>query len=146
MSSIKKNYIPESLSEKDKKKQKENILKSRRAYKKGRFVDRVKIKTAKNKPSKHVEKAKKMYNVEAITASAELSNKTGCSQSTLKKIVKKGKGAYYSSGSRPNQTPESWGRARLASAITGGKAGKVDKKEIKEGCSENSKVRRLLNI
>jgi len=42
----------------------------------------------------------------------------------LQKIVNKGMGAYYSSGSRPNQTPASWGIARLASAITGGPAGK----------------------
>ena len=43
-------------------------------------------------------------------------------------IVKKGQGAYYSSGSRPNQTGHSWGRARLASSITGGKASAVDYK------------------
>jgi len=40
----------------------------------------------------------------------------------VKQIVKKGKGAYYSSGSRPNQIPHSWGYTRLASAITGGNA------------------------
>ena len=37
-------------------------------------------------------------------------------------IIKKGQGAYYSSGSRPNQTPHSWGYARLGSSISGGKA------------------------
>ena len=37
-------------------------------------------------------------------------------------------GAYYSSGSRPNQTPFSWGNARLASVIMGGPARKIDKK------------------
>ena len=41
---------------------------------------------------------------------------------------KKGMGAYYSGGSRPNQTPFSWGLARLASVIMGGNARKVDKK------------------
>ena len=54
--------------------------------------------------------------------------KTGCSIEALKKIVNKGEGAYYSSGSRPNQTSHSWGYARLASAITGGKAAAVDSK------------------
>ena len=43
-------------------------------------------------------------------------------------IIKKGKGAFYSSGSRPNQTPFSWGLARLASVIMGGPARKVDQK------------------
>ena len=39
----------------------------------------------------------------------------------------KGRGAYYSSGSRPNQTAESWALARLASVIMNGGARKVDK-------------------
>ena len=43
-------------------------------------------------------------------------------------IIDKGKGAYYSSGSRPNQTPTSWALARLASVIMNGPARKVDKK------------------
>ena len=41
-------------------------------------------------------------------------------------VVKKGKGAYYSSGSRPNQTAESWGKARMYSYIMGGKTRKYD--------------------
>lgn len=45
-----------------------------------------------------------------------------------KKIIDKGKGAYFSSGSRPNQTPTSWGLGRLASVIMGGGARKIDKK------------------
>ena len=45
----------------------------------------------------------------------------------LKKVMKRGQGAYYSSGSRPNTTPEQWARARLASVIMGGKARSVDK-------------------
>ena len=44
------------------------------------------------------------------------------------KIIDKGMGAYYSSGSRPNQTPYSWGLGRLASVIMGGGARKIDKK------------------
>lgn len=44
------------------------------------------------------------------------------------KIINKGKGAYYSSGSRPNQTPYSWGLARLASVIMGGASRNIDKK------------------
>ena len=42
-------------------------------------------------------------------------------------VVKKGKGAYYSSGSRPNQTASSWGKARMYSYIMGGPTRKVDK-------------------
>ena len=45
-----------------------------------------------------------------------------------KQIIDKGKGAYYSSGSRPNQTPTSWGLARLASVILNGPSRRIDKK------------------
>jgi len=43
------------------------------------------------------------------------------------KIIDKGMGAYYSSGSRPNQTPMSWGLGRLASVILNGPSRKIDK-------------------
>ena len=60
--------------------------------------------------------------------------------STLNEIVKKGEGAYYSSGSRPNQTAKSWGLARLASSITGGKSAAVDYAIIKRGCNHKKKA------
>ena len=43
-------------------------------------------------------------------------------------IIDKGMAAYYSSGSRPNQTPQSWGKARLCSVLVGGPARRIDKK------------------
>jgi len=46
----------------------------------------------------------------------------------IEKIIDKGEGAYYSSGSRPNQSAHSWAYARLASVILGGPARKVDQK------------------
>jgi hypothetical protein len=69
-----------------------------------------------------------------------LALKTGCSLSALKKIVEKGEGAYYSSGSRPNQTAQSWGLARLASSITGGKAAAVDYDIIQKGCNHKKRA------
>ena len=69
-----------------------------------------------------------------------MSKATGCSILSLKKIVKKGEGAYYSSGSRPNQTPQSWGLARLASSITGGKAAAVDYDIIESGCNHKKRA------
>jgi hypothetical protein len=61
----------------------------------------------------------------------------------LEKILSKGRGAYFSSGSRPNQSAESWGLARLASAITGGNASTVDYKILVEGCKPSSKALKL---
>ena len=83
--------------------------------------------------------------IKNITPNAELAQKTGCSLSALKKIVRKGEGAYYSSGSRPNQTPQSWGLARLASSITAGKAAAVDYDILEEGCDHNKKAFILAN-
>jgi hypothetical protein len=120
-----KRYVPSSLSVKDKKKQLAMLRKSQRLYKKHVYYTRKQV-SYPHKESRHITKAKKMYDVDTITPNQELAKKTGCPLSTLKQIVRKGEGAYYSSGSRPNQTPQSWGLARLASAITGGPASKVD--------------------
>ena len=56
------------------------------------------------------------------------------------KIINKGEGAYYSSGSRPNQSAQSWGIARLASSISSGKAAAVDYNILEKGCKPNSKA------
>ena len=76
-----------------------------------------------------------MYGVESMKPTKTLARATGCSQTALRQIIKKGEGAYYSSGSRPNQTAKSWGYARLASALTGGPSAKVDYAILKKGCN-----------
>ena len=48
-------------------------------------------------------------------------------------ILAKGRAAYMSSGSRPNVTSHQWAFARLGSALMGGPASKIDKKELGEG-------------
>jgi hypothetical protein len=83
------------------------------------------------------------YNISVITPNKELSKKTGCSIDALKKIVNKGEGAYFSSGSRPNQTAQSWGLARLASSITAGKSAAVDFNILDKGCDHNKKAYKL---
>lgn len=132
-------YLPKSLSKKDKKKQMNMLAKSRKMYKKGLYYTRKPLKSYKSKTSKHIQNARRMYGVETIGATNELARKTGCTKKALQKIINKGKGAYYSSGSRPNQTADSWGIARLASAITSGKAGAIDYNILMDGCKKNSK-------
>jgi len=128
-------YLPKSLSFKDKQKQIRMLLTSKKMYSQQKgYYTRKKLSSYKSKKSSHIRDAQKIYNIDKITPSKELSKKTGCSISALKKIVTKGEGAYYSSGSRPNQTPQSWGLARLASAITSGKAAAVDYDIIETGC------------
>jgi hypothetical protein len=120
------------LSKKDKIIQKRMILKSRRMYKQGIYKTRKMLKSYPNKVSNHVTRAKKKFGADSMVPSPELAKKTGCPLYVLQKIVQKGEGAYYSSGSRPNQTPQSWGIARLSSALTGGPAAKVDASLVKQ--------------
>ena len=94
----------------------------------------------KSKKSPFIIKAEKIYNVDKIVVNNTLAKATGCSKSALSKIINKGEGAYFSSGSRPNQTAQSWGIARLASAITSGKAAAVDYTILENGCKKNSKA------
>jgi hypothetical protein len=138
-------YIPSILTDSDKKKQRNMLLRSRKSYKKNKYYTRKQLKSYTNKTSNHVVNARKLYNITNIAPNKELSNKTGCSIAALRKIVNKGEGAYYSSGSRPNQTPHSWGFARLASAITGGKAAAIDYDIIEKGCDHSKKAFILAN-
>ena len=141
--SVPKRYVPKQLSKKDKKKQARELKKSRQAYKKGKYHTRKKMKSFKSKVSPHIIKARKMYKVDKITPNKRLANAYGCKMQGLRKIVKKGQGAYFSSGSRPNQTGHSWGYARMASSITGGKASAVDYNILEKYCTKKSKALKL---
>lgn len=136
-------YVPRTLSKKDKRQQLKMLLKSRRLYKKHKYYTRKRVSSYKNKPSKHISNARKIYAIDNIRPSKELALKTGCSLNALNKIVRKGEGAYFSSGSRPNQTAQSWGIARLASALTAGKAAAVDYSILQQGCNPNKKAFKL---
>jgi hypothetical protein len=133
-------YLPKRLTRKDRKQQSKQLMQSRRLYKKGIYHSRPKVASFKSKKSSHIMKAEKIYHVKKIGATNELAKATGCSKKALAKIINKGAGAYFSSGSRPNQTAQSWGVARLASSITAGKAAAVDYKILEEGCKPNSKA------
>jgi hypothetical protein len=136
--SIPTRYLPKILTSTDYVKQKKNILKSRKLYKKGVYYSRPKVKSFHSKPSGHIKNAELYYNIDHILPNNELATKTKCSRKALEKIVNKGRGAYFSSGSRPNQTAESWGLARLASAVTGGPTSVIDYDILYNGCNKKS--------
>ena len=138
-------YLPAQLSAKDKKKQAQMLLRSKRLYKKHEYYTRKPLSSYKNKTSKHIRNAQRIYKIQKINPSNELAKKTGCSLTTLNQIVRKGEGAYFSSGSRPNQTAQSWGIARLASSITAGKAAAVDYSILEKGCDHKKKAFLLAN-
>ena len=143
-------YLPKRLTRKDKKKQAQMLLKSRKLYKSHKYFTRKKVASFKSKPSPHIADAIRIYKLKQgkhskpnVKPSQELVKATGCTLGALNKIVQKGEGAYFSSGSRPNQSAQSWGLARLASSVTGGKAAAVDYKIISEGCKHNKKAFKL---
>lgn len=89
-------------------------------------TERPKVKGFKSKTSSWTEKFKKKYG--DITKIDDIAKATGIPKKALNEVLKKGKGAFYSSGSRPNQSAASWSRARMYAFIMGGKAvRKVDK-------------------
>ena len=113
------------LSKRDKQKQLKSIKKAKRSYKRGKYVSRPKLKSFKSKKSSWTQKFHKLH-PDAKTLK-QISDATRIPKGALSAVKKKGMGAYYSSGSRPNQTAESWGLARMYSYILGGPTRRVDK-------------------
>ena len=120
---IPKRYLPDSLKGKDRRAQIKSIFEEK---------DRPKTKVKERKSSFTVEFSKK-YGKELDKMKGKRSKKniakiTGIPFKAIDEVYKKGEGAYYSSGSRPNQTASSWARGRLYAYIMGGaKVRKADK-------------------
>jgi Family of unknown function (DUF5824) len=128
-------YVPRVLSRKDRHTQIDMLKRSRRMYKRGKYSGRTtKLKSYPHIVSNHVVTARRMYHMDRIVPNAALAKATGCSVGALNQIVKKGEGAFYSSGSRPNQTPQSWGYAAA-----------VDYAILSNGCKPNGGALRLAN-
>ena len=120
---IPKRYLPDTLKGKDRQKQIKSIFEKE---------DRPKTKVKERKSSWTTQFDKK-YGKELDAMKGKRSKKniakiTGIPLKAVNEVYKKGEGAYYSSGSRPNQTPSSWARGRLYAYIMGGaKVRKADK-------------------
>jgi len=111
---LKQNYVPKTLTKEDKAKQVKSIKEK---------TDRPKVDSFKSKRSGWVKKFEDKYGYKINNfsrISKEIISRTG-----IDEIMSKGRGAYYS-GSRPNQTAQSWALSRLASVIMNGKARGVD--------------------
>ena len=115
------NTYVKGLSKADKAKQIKSIKEQRR---------RPKLKSFKGKRSTHAKDFEKKYGV-------KITNSKWINDNLFKKkgqmiVLDKGKKAYFTSGSRPNQNPYSWAYARLASYLLKRGAFKVDGKELYE--------------
>jgi len=112
---INKKYVPKSLSPSDKKKQIKSIVNK---------TERPQTKYPKRRSSFVIAFEKKYgFKITDKRVAKELISAEG-----IKQILNKGKGAYFSAGSRPNTTPQQWAYARLASVLMGGPARKIDQK------------------
>ena len=109
-------YVPKGLTKSDKKKQVRSIMKQ---------TTRPKRDSASTRRSSHAVKFEQKfgYKVTSARVTKELIKPEGKRQ-----ILANGRAAYYTGGSRPNQTPSSWAFARLAAVLaTNGKARAVDR-------------------
>jgi hypothetical protein len=73
---------------------------------------------------------------DASNSLAKIAKLTGIKRSALQKIYNKGIGAFKTNPSsvRPQvKSKEQWAMARVYSSVMGGKAARVDAKELKEG-------------
>ena len=117
-------YIAD-LSKNDIKLQKKYLRKSQREHEKGIYRVRPTPKSYKHKPSRHVVDFERIYGF-TTKNTKKISALTGVSVSKQKRILSKGRGAYFTGGSRAGQTPSSWAYARLASTLLGRGACTVD--------------------
>lgn len=119
--SLPSRYVPKGLSERDRAKQVKSI-------KEGKTRPKVNLPT---KRSKWTAAAHKYFG--GTPTLKQISQRTGVPEKGLREIIKKGEGAYFSSGSRPNVTPKQWGLARLYAVLFGSAgARRVDKNEIEK--------------
>jgi len=135
---IPQKYYKGIKSKKETKKQLTSIKKSIESYSKNVYIDRPKLTTYRNKKSNYIIQFNEAYGI-SITDKKAVAKLTGVTIKAQEHIIKKGKGAYYSSGSRPGQSSSSWAYARLASVIMGGKARKYDQHILDE---ENIVIKR----
>lgn len=101
------------------------LRKSKKEYQEsGKILERPKVSQAKTPRSPWVKKFQEKHGF-PITDLDKV--KKAYPNADVETILKKGAGAYASSGSRPNVSSYQWKFARLASALLGGPAAKVDK-------------------
>lgn len=115
-SSSSSKYLPKQLTPADRKRQARSIAQG---------TVRPHVESFKSRRSKHVRDFENKYNFK-ITDRRQI-HRDLLTDKGIEKVLDKGRAAYFTSGSRPNQTPESWALARLASVLLGRKSFEVDR-------------------
>ena len=111
----------------------ETIKEGKKAYKEGRklpdsyFDERQKYKKGgKVKTGKGAKEGRKPLNASTIASLKKKAKSSGKSLATLKKVYRRGQGAYLSSGSRPKTSMAAWAMGRVNSFIKGSKKHDTD--------------------
>ena len=123
----------EGLTSKDREKRVKELKESHALYthdkKKAAYKsadNRTKYQLPRKRSSWTIAFQKRYGDILRTAPSKEFERATHISIKAQREILKKGRGAFVSSGSRPNQTADSWAYARLASVAMGGPARRVD--------------------
>ena len=122
---IPKRYLPDSLKGKDRQKQIKSIFE-----KEERPITKVKRRKSNWTTLFSKKYGKELDEMKGKRSKKNIAKITGIPFKAVDEVYKKGEGAYYSSGSRPNQTPSSWARGRLYAYIMGGKKVRQADKDI----------------
>jgi len=120
---IPKRYLPDSLSKSERQKQIKSIFE-------GKERPKTKVKEKKSTWTTQFDKeyGDQLDAMKGKRSKRNIAKVTGIPFKAIDEVYKKGEGAFYSSGSRPNQTASSWARGRIYAYIMGGeKVRKVDK-------------------
>lgn len=114
-------YLPKNLTKIDRKKQIKSIFEG---------TDRPKVNYISKKSSWtkkfHSHYDKELNKLNGHVNLKNISIVTKIPLKALEEVYKKGYAAFYTSGSRPNQTAESWALSRVFSYIMGGNTRKID--------------------
>jgi hypothetical protein len=114
---IPKRYIPDTLSKADRQKQIKSIFEKTNRPK-------VDIKKRKSKWTLSFDKeyGKEIDKLKGGRSKRNIAKVSGIPFKAIDEVYKKAEGAFYSSGSRPNQSATSWAFGRTYAYIMGGKA------------------------
>jgi len=76
------------------------------------------------------------------TTLKNMSDKYDVPVGILRKVMRRGQGAFFSSGSRPGQTPISWGIARARSFASGSGGARKADQDLWKQVQQNRKRRK----
>jgi hypothetical protein len=136
------NYT-KGLTKKQVKDLEKNIKDTKKAYEEGNIkkaqaiADKRPKTDAKEVNSKFTTELKKIYNVDTIpkAPSKQFQELTGLSVKDQKTIIDRGKAAYLTAGSRPNQNTFSWSQARLYAFVV-----KANKNKNKDKINQDNDI------